>query len=60
MGHVTALVTQVSDRIERIRAVVDELQRRSIPIVIFVPAGTAPALVPDEWHARYLGEATAH
>lgn len=41
-------------------AEVDELQRRSIPIVIFVPAGTAPALVPDEWHARYLREATAH
>jgi len=39
-------------------AEVAELHRRSIPIVIFVPAGTAPVRVPDDWHARYLHEAT--
>jgi 4-amino-4-deoxy-L-arabinose transferase-like glycosyltransferase len=36
---------------------VEELRRRAIPIVIFVPAGTSPPAVPDDWNARYLAEA---
>jgi 4-amino-4-deoxy-L-arabinose transferase len=39
-------------------AEVEELHRRSISIVIFVPAGTARVPVPDDWRASYLEEAT--
>jgi len=45
MGHVTALVTQVSDRIERIRAVVDELQRRSPSMEVRVSSAGGEVVV---------------
>lgn len=38
-------------------AEVDELRRRAIPIVVFVPAGSPPPTVPAEWNARLLAEA---
>jgi dolichyl-phosphate-mannose-protein mannosyltransferase len=37
---------------------VEELRRRSIPIVIFVPAGSPPITVPEDWQARLLTEAS--
>ena len=55
MGHVTALATQVSDRIERIRAVVDELQRRSPSMEVRVSsAGGEVVVVSVDRHGRLM------
>jgi hypothetical protein len=44
------------DRMPR-PAEVDELRRRAIPLVIFVPAGTRRPDVPSDWQVRFLDEA---
>lgn len=54
MGHVTALVTQVSDRIERIRAVVDELQRRSPSMEVRVSSAGGEVVVSVDRHGRLM------
>jgi hypothetical protein len=54
MGHVTALATQVSDRIERIRAVVDELQRRSPSMEVRVSSAGGEVVVSVDRHGRLM------
>jgi hypothetical protein len=55
MDHVAGLATQVADRIGRIRAVVDELQRRSPSTEVRVSsAGGEVVVVSVDRHGRLM------
>jgi hypothetical protein len=54
MGHVTDLATQVADRIERIRNVVDELRRRSPSTEVRVSSAGGEVVVSVDRHGRLM------
>ena len=54
MDHVAGLATQVADRIGRIRAVVDELQRRSPSTEVRVSSAGGEVLVSVDGHGRLM------
>ena len=54
MDHVAGLATQVADRIGRIRAVVDELQRRSPSREVRVSSAGGEVVVSVDRHGRLM------